>query len=234
MATFIDPDVPSEPSQEGEMEGSQRELASVAEQQTSLAVKSALQELLKYGLLEADRKPKLYQIALIQREMLNQLLEPLDLNLRVDDIRGLIFLVISEQADELNSEEEEWVHPLIRRQRLTLEQSLLLAILRQYYVLHEQDVGIGAGNAVVTLDDLLPQLQVYLGDSGSDSKNQKRLRSLLENLKTHGIISDIDDKEQVTIRPIITHLANPETLQTLLGQFRQIACVNREVTGGEE
>ncbi|MDR3432088.1 MAG: DUF4194 domain-containing protein [Rouxiella aceris] len=225
---------PATSSQESEIEKNLRQSTENIEKITSVAVKSALQELLKYGLLEADRKPRLYQIALIQSGVLNQLLEPLDLCLRVDDIRGLAFLVVSEQGQKQNSEEDDWVHPLVRRQRLTLEQSLLVAILRQYYVIHEQDVGIGAGNAIVTLDDLLPQLQVYLGDSGSDSKNQKRLRVLLENLKTHGIISDIDDKEQVTIRPIITHLANPETLQALLGQFRQIAAVNSEASGEEQ
>lgn len=234
MAIFLNPDVPSKLSKESEMEDSQSGLTELVEVKTPPAIKSSLQELLKYGLLEADRKPKLYQTALLHREMLNQLLEPLDFFLQVDDIRGLAFLAINEQTREQNSDAEEWVHPLIRRQRLTLEQSLLIAILRQYYVIHEQDVGIGAGSAIVALDDLLPQLQVYLGDSGSDSKNQKRLRNLLENLKTHGIISDIDDKEQVTIRPIITHLANPETLQTLLGQFRKIAGVNQEVSGGEE
>lgn len=187
-------------------------------------VKATAQELLKFGLLEADRKPNLYQVAITQTAAINRILEPFDLRLKVDDVRGLAFLVVSEQLfSEGEENDDEWSHPLVRRQRLTMEQSLLVAILRQYFIAHEQEAGLGAGEATVELDELLPQLQLYLGDTGSDTRDQKRLRSLLDNLKNHGIVSDIDANDQVVIRPIITHLANPENLQNLLHHFRQLA-----------
>jgi len=187
-------------------------------------VKATAQELLKYGLLEADRKPNLYQVATTQTAAINQILEPFDLRLKVDDVRGLAFLVVSEQLfSEGEENDDEWSHPLVRRQRLTMEQSLLVAILRQHFIAHEQETGLGAGEATVELDELLPQLQLYLGDTGSDTRDQKRLRSLLDNLKSHGIVSDIDANDQVVVRPIITHLANPENLQNLLHHFRQMA-----------
>lgn len=188
---------------------------------TSKALKAASQELLKLGLLEADRKPNLYQTALTQQHAINQILEPFDLSLKIDDVRGLAFLVVA--APLTTGQDDEWFHPLVRKQRLTLEQSLLIAILRQHYIVHEQEAGIGTGDARVALDDLLPQLQIYLGDIGSDAREQKRLRTLLENLKGHGVVSEVDSQEQVTIRPIITHLCNPESLQNLLQHFRQQA-----------
>ena len=77
--------------------------------------------------------------------------------------------------------------------------------------------------AQVHLDDLLPHVQLYLGDLGSDAREQKRLRNLLDNLKSHGLVSDVDEKDQFTIRPIITHLADPQSLQNLLLHFRQLA-----------
>lgn len=184
-------------------------------------LRMATQELLKYGLLEADRKPNLYQIAINQTSAIDQILEPLDLCLKIDDIRGLAFLVVSSQL--FAEEDDDWSHPLIRRQRLNLEQSLLIAILRQHFIAHEQESGLGAAEAVIELDELLPQLQLYLGDTGSDARDQKRLRNLLENLKNHGIVSEIDANDQVIIRPIITHLANPENLQNLLQHFRKLA-----------
>lgn len=191
---------------------------------TSESVKATVQELMKYGLLEADRKPNRYQIAITQTAAINQILEPFDLHLKVDDVRGLAFLVVSEQLfGEGRENDDEWSHPLVRRQRLTMEQSLLVAILRQHFVAHEQEAGLGAGEASVELDELLPQLQLYLGDTGSDTRDQKRLRTLLDNLKNHGIVSDIDANDQVIIRPIITHLANPENLQNLLLHFRRMA-----------
>lgn len=184
-------------------------------------LKTATQELLKYGLLEADRKPNLYQVAINQTSAIDQILEPLDLRLMIDDIRGLAFLVVSTQL--FAEEDDEWSHPLVRRQRLNLEQSLLIAILRQHFIAHEQEAGLGAGEATIELDELLPQLHLYLGDTGSDARDQKRLRNLLESLKNHGIVSEIDANDQVIIRPIITHLANPENLQNLLQHFRKLA-----------
>ena len=144
-------------------------------------VKATVQDLLKFGLLEADCKPNLYQVAITQTAAINEILEPFDLRLKVDDVRGLAFLVVSEQLFSKGEEnDDEWSHPLVRRQRLTMEQSLLVALLRQYFIAHEQEAGLGAGEATVELDELLPQLQLYLGDTGSDTRDQKRLRSLLE------------------------------------------------------
>ena len=189
-------------------------------QHTSTLLKRAVQELLKFGLLDVDRKPNLYTVILTQRDSINRILEPLDIKLKIDDIRGLAFLAI---APSFISEQEEWSHPLVRRQRLTLEQSLLIAILRQMYLIHEQEQGFGAGAAPVYLDDLLPQLQLYLGETGSDLRDQKRLRNLLESLEGHGIVSNIDEQERFTIRPIIAHLADPESLKSLLVHFRALA-----------
>lgn len=187
---------------------------------TSMPAKASVQELLKFGLLEADRKPNLYQTAITQTEVINRILEPLDLRLQVDDVRGLAFLVVAEPV--FNDEEDDWSHPLVRRQRLTMEQSLLVAILRQHFMAHEQEAGLGAGEAKVDLEELLPQLQLYLGDTGSDARDQKRLRTLLEALKVHGLVSDIDNQDQIVVRPIITHLANPENLESLLQHFRRL------------
>lgn len=199
---------------------------------TASPIKIAVQELLKLGVLEAERKPNLYQTALTQQAVMNQILEPFDLALRIDDVRGLALLVV---ASTFNCDDnDEWSHPLVRRQRLTLEQSLLVAILRQIYVLHEQEKGIGAGGAVVHVDDLVPQVQVYWGDLGSDAREQKRLRVLLDNLKSHGVVSDINEQDQFQIRPIITHLADPASLTNLLQHFRARVQGGRVTTASEQ
>lgn len=195
-------------------------------QYTTSALKTAVQDLLKFGVLEAERKPNLYQLILTHHEQINRILEPLDLRLKVDAVRGMAFLLVAQgfvAENALTDVDDEWSHPLVRRQRFTLEQSLLVAILRQLFVLHEQESGIGASAALVHLDDLLPHVQLYLGDLGSDAREQKRLRNLLDNLKSHGLVSDVDEKDQFTIRPIITHLADPQSLQNLLLHFRQLA-----------
>jgi len=194
---------------------------------TPRAIKHCCQELLKFGLLEMERKPRLYQTALNQQEEVRRLLEPFDLDLRIDDVRGLAFLTVAPGVAG-EGEDDEWSHPLVRRRRLTLEQSLLVAILRKRFLNHEQEAGQGAGGAEVFVEELLPELQVYLPDLGSDRKEQERLRNLLEKLKGHGIVSAVDDQDKVTIRPIIAHLANPENLQALLEQYLRLAGADRE------
>lgn len=191
---------------------------------TPQTVKQSLQELLKYGVLYSDNKPQLYRYACAEVTAINRTLSALDLRLELDEVRGLAFLCVADThtATTTNSE-DSWSHPLVRRQRLNLEQSLLLAILRQHYVVHEQNTGVGVTPAVMDVDEVQTQLALYLGETGSDAKDEKRARNLLDNLKTHGIVSEVSDQAQFTIRPLITHVASPQTLLALLQHFRQLA-----------
>lgn len=191
-------------------------------------LKSAAQELIKFGVLEAHYKPNLYRICLQQSIEIAQILSPLDLKMQIDDIRGLVFLLVAKNESENPSDievesehQDDWQHPLVRRQRMNLEQSLMVAILRQHFVAHELDAGIGDHRAIVHLDELLPQLNQFLGATGSDAKEDKRLRLLLEQLKGYGLVSDIDDNEKITIKPLIAHVANPENLQNLIAALKK-------------
>ncbi len=182
-------------------------------------LKSATQELIKFGVLEMSNKPNLYQTCIRRSVEVDQILEPLDLKLKIDDIRGLAFIVVAIKDSFEHS--DDWQHPLVRRHRMNLEQSLMVAILRQHFMAHELDAGIGDHRAIIHLDDLLPQLNQFLGASGSDAKDDKRLRLLLEQLKGYGLVTDIDENEKVTIRPLIAHVANPENLKNLIATLKQ-------------
>lgn len=196
--------------------------------QTSAEVRNAVQELLKYGLLEADRKRNLYRIALTYHEAIQQILEPLDFSLKIDEVRGLAFLLIRNRIGEPDNPEngetidETLTHPLVRRQRLNMEQTLLLARLRQLYLAHEQDNGIGAGQARTSIEELVSDLEVYLPSSGSQTRDENRVRSLLEQLRSHSLVTEPDENGRVGIRPIITHVASPESLLQLLAHYKRV------------
>jgi hypothetical protein len=185
---------------------------------TPADLKLALQELLRYGYLEEANRNDMFRRIIVHAAAMELALEPLGLSLRIDSHRGVAFVVLGQNPQNITptSEDEEWSHPLVRKQRLTLEQSLLLAILRQQFAIHEQEYGVGQALAKIAVDELLPTFMTYVGDSGSDAKNENRLLQLLEQLKTHGIVSEVDKKQEVTIRPLIAHLANPESLAALL------------------
>ncbi|MGG8025436.1 DUF4194 domain-containing protein [Klebsiella aerogenes] len=210
-----------EPLDEAVADESVEEIATNSEMRTLKKIREAAQELLKYGLLEEASKPNLYRVVLAHPEEVTRILEPLDLDIGIDEIRGLLYVKV--RLDE-TPEQDEWSHPLVRRQRLNLEQSLLVAILRQHFVAWEQESGTGASQAQIAIDDLLPQLQIYLGDPGSESKERTRLLTLLDQLKGHGLVTSPDAHERIVIRPIIAHLADPMNLQALLAWLQdQIA-----------
>lgn len=190
---------------------------------TPTEVREVTQELLRYGYIEEQRKPAYFRRSMVKRKEIAIALEPLDLALEVDEHRGVAFLIVGDNSRESHSDTSEWRHPLIRRQRLTLEQSLLIAILRQAFVLHEQETGIGISPAKLAIEDLLPQFLTYFQDSGSDAKNESRISILLDQLKIHGIVSEVDKNGEFTIRPLIAHLANPDSLAALLHSFQEKA-----------
>ena len=208
----------AEPSDEEVADALVEDIATNSEMRTLKKIREATQELLKYGLLEEASKPNLYRVVLTHPEEVTGILEPLDLDIGIDEIRGLLFVKV--RLDE-TPEQDEWSHPLVRRQRLNLEQSLLVAILRQHFVAWEQESGTGASQAQIAIDDLLPQLQIYLGDPGSESKERTRLFTLLDQLKGHGLVTSPDAHERIVIRPIIAHLADPMNLQALLAWLRE-------------
>lgn len=188
---------------------------------TPQSVKKVVQELLKHGLVEEDGKRDSFRVAAANERAIATALEPLDLEMRLDGHRGIAFLAVVKAAPDCAEDDSEWTHPLISRKRLTLEQSLVAALLRQAFVIHEQEAGVGQSPAKIAVEDLLQQFLVYFGDSGSDRKNESRLLSVLDQLKPHGIVSEVDQKQEVTIRPLIAHLANPSSLAQLLTVLKE-------------
>lgn len=197
-------------------------------------VKEATQELLRYGYIEEARKSALFRTAVTRESEINQVLEPLDLALKLDTFRGVVFLGVAITVTDHEDDAKAWSHPLVRRQRLTLEQSLLIALLRQAFVMHEQESGIGQSAARIAIDDLLPQYLTYFQDSGSDAKNESRLLNLLDQLKTYAIVSEVDKNQELTIRPMIAHLANPESLTALLNSLTMAAGTENSVVSAKD
>lgn len=211
-----------EPVHQPSAELSVEEPAGVAEEsaRTGQRLREALQALLADGVLEQERKPNLYRTAFLQQPALNAMLEPLDFQASIDEVRGLVFLRVL--RDDHAGIDDDWSHPLVRRQRLTLKQSLLLAVLRQQFVNHEQEAGVGDSNVLVAVDELVAAMQSFLGDSGSETKERERILTLLNQLKNHGVVTDPDEHGRVKIRPLIAHLASPENLQALLHQLQSL------------
>ena len=216
---------------------SSRVAAQASAPATPRQVKSATQELLRHGLIEAGAKPQLYQSLLTHADAVRTALEPLDLGLRLDEVRGVAFLALAEDftqppepgmAATGSDAADGWTHPLVRRHRLTADQTLLLAILRRHYIAHEQQAGLGAPMPRVALAELWAELSVYLGDSGSDRRDDRRLRDLLQKLREQGAVSDIETDDTVLLRPMLAQLLNPQSLEAVLHELQRMAGSTQE------
>jgi hypothetical protein len=188
----------------------------------------AVQELLRDGYIEESHKSESFRRTIVHQKAINAALEPLALTMQLDEHRGIAFLKIAQTKSSDSSADHDWSHPLVRRRRLTLEQSLLVAILRQAFVVHEQEVGVGEHPARIAVEELMPQFLTYFEDTGSDAKNESRLLSILDQLKVHGVVSEVDKNQEVTVRPLIAHLANPESLSALLDTLKQQTDIAKE------
>lgn len=183
------------------------------ELRTTRVIREVVQKLFKNGDIEEVEDPGLYRAAVANAELVERILEPFDLNIQLDELRGLAFITVRQEP---NDTADGWTHPLVRRLTYTLEQTLLIALLRQHLIAFEMESGVGAGVAQMTVDDVVTQLHAYLGEPGSDLKDRGRATSLLEQLKNHHLVTTIDSKDRFTIRPLIAHVANPENLTTLI------------------
>lgn len=141
----------------------------------------------------------------------------------MDEFRGLAFLAVAVGEGDAQPEDgdDPWKHSLVRRQRMTLQQSLVVAFLRKGFLAHEQEAGVGHSAARVAVDDLLQTFLTYFGESGSDTKDENRLQTVLDQLKEYGLVSIVDSNGELTVRPLIAHLANPESLAALLKVMRE-------------
>lgn len=183
------------------------------ELRTTRVIREVVQKLYKNGDIEEVEDPGLYRAAVANADLVERILEPFDLNIQLDELRGLAFITVRQEP---NDTADGWTHPLVRRHTYTLEQTLLIALLRQHLIAFEMESGVGASVAQMTVDDVVTQLHAYLGEPGSDLKDRGRAVSLLEQLKNHHLVTTIDSNDRFTIRPLIAHVANPENLTMLI------------------
>ncbi|THU05136.1 DUF4194 domain-containing protein [Lampropedia puyangensis] len=197
---------------------------------TPLDLRRAMQDLLKNGWLEEAIKPRIFKTIRNETAHINALLEPFDLEAKVDESRGLAFISVLAGFAHEDGQDDDWSHPLVFRQRLTLEHSLMLALLRREFIQQEQHSGVGTV-VRIALEDLLLQLDTFIDRSGSDMQDKKRLQTNLDALRKHGVVSEVDAQDYVTIRPMIVHVASPENLQALLQQLQSLIQQQRQQEG---
>jgi hypothetical protein len=154
------------------------------------------------------------------------------LQLILDEKQGIAFIINVEQPeDEPKDESQEDFPVLIRKRTLTLYDTLVLLILRQYY--QERETA-GEQKIIIDIDRIQSSLVPYIPLTNHDSKDRKKLNGALDKFSEKKVLSNLRGEEgRYEITPIIRYVVNAEFLQNLLTEYQELAVKTVKQTQGE-
>lgn len=180
----------------------------------------AVVELMRQGVVMADSKRLVFDALCQHQEIIRDHLADMYLRLQIDDAAGLALLL--QQQDDENAEQEDVEVPrLINRRVLSLYDSLLLLVLRRYYLDRET---AGDKQIQIDIEQVEERLLPFLPLSANQSKDRKRLNGAIENMKKRRILSPVRGEEsRLEILPVIRYVVSAQMLEQLLSEYRRIA-----------
>jgi len=115
------------------------------------------------SVLQQDKTPDLWQMLLEHQADISDYVQVLGLELIVDEAEGHAFLH-QRAADD----DEQALPRLIVRRQLSYPVSLMLALLRKK--LAEHDAGEGGARLVLTRDEIVDMLRLFLPETANEAK----------------------------------------------------------------
>jgi len=189
----------------------------------SVPARSAFIYLLARGYVMIRTKPEFYASLLANDKAVLSVLIDLNLTMQVDHAAGLVALrsLAGTAEEEGEGEDDEDKTVLIRRQRLSQFQSIIVLILRR----HHRDRSL-AGDSVITMEieQIEQALVPFMHLTQSQTREDKRLNGALALCKKHGLILNVrGDESRIEISPLIRLVVDLNWLDTLLTKFKEMA-----------
>jgi hypothetical protein len=132
-----------------------------------LALSTLLINLLK-GVIYKDNDPQRWGQLLNLQTRVRDYVAVLGLQLILDEAEGYAFLRARQEADDEENESRQAIPRLVARRPLSFPVSLLLALLRKK--LAETDAGGGDTRLILTRDEIIELIRVFLPDSSNEAK----------------------------------------------------------------
>ncbi|MEG2602429.1 MAG: DUF4194 domain-containing protein [Carnobacterium sp.] len=174
----------------------------------------ALVTLLKYGVILAAQKNKLFDAVYQHQQLLSQYLQQMYLNLFVDERAGMAYI---EQQVQDETDEDDEVLQLISTRTLTLYDSFLLIILRKFY---QERQALGEDQVIIDIDRIDHAMRPFLAMSNYQSRERQKLSGALEQLRQKKLLMSVrGDESRFEISPIIRHVLDATVLDNLLAQY---------------
>lgn len=184
-------------------------------------VRRALVSLLRFGVILAPKKAKLFESVCRYQAEIRQHLADMYMNLVLDEKAGIAF--VAGVAEEDFDEDDEPVS-LITRRTLSLYDTLLLLVLRKHYQEREKS---GEHHVVIDIERVESYLTPFLPLTNSTKSDKRKLGAAMKRMVEKRILSAVrgsDDRFEIT--PIIRYVVNAAFLEEMLAEYVRLAAEN--------
>ncbi len=180
----------------------------------------ALVELMRQGVVMAETRRLVFEALCAHRNAITDHLADMYLRVQIDERAGLALLLQIEVEGSPDEDDEE--RPaLIVRPMLTLYDTLLLIVLRKYFLDRET---AGDQRIRIDFDQVESLLMPFLALSTSTASARKKLNGALETMKKRKILSSVRGEEsRYEISPVIRYIVKADLLERLRQEYMRLA-----------
>lgn len=187
------------------------------------------------GIVYRDESPEAWNALLSLQRAVRGYVAVLGLDLEIDEAEGYAFLR-SASGEEVDTDQK--LLRLIPRRPLAYQASLLLALLRKK--LAESDATGGETRLILTRDDVVDMLRVFLPDTANEAKLIDRLDSPLNQIVNLGFLRKLgggtaDSQPRYEIQRILKVFVTADHLDDLdqkLAEYRSYYEAEQEKSAG--
>ena len=178
------------------------------------------------GVIYQDENPGLWGSLLNLQANVRDYVAVLGLELMLDEAEGYAFLRSRQDVDDDGTTTPR----LIARRQLSYPVSLLLALLRKK--LAESDAGGGDTRLILSRDEVVELVRIFLPAGSNDVKLINQLDATLNKIAELGFIRRLrGQKQMIEVRRIIKAFVDAQWLADLDGRLAEY---RRQLTGPQE
>jgi hypothetical protein len=181
----------------------------------------ALVELMRQGVVMAESRRLVFDALCAHRGLIADHLADMYLRVLIDEPAGMALLLNAQRADGEGDGGDEDAPSLISRRTLTLYDTLLLIVLRKYFLDRET---AGDSRIRIGIDQIEALMTPFLPLTASSTRDRKKLKGALEGLRKRRLLAGVrGEEERFEIAPVIRYVVNAEYLEHLLNEYRRLA-----------
>lgn len=142
--------------------------------------------------------------------------QPIGLELYLDKSEGYAYL------RQIEWEEEVDLPKLSEKRKLNFLTSLVCIVVRKYLL--EQDAQSGSARVIISEQELLNRLKVYLPGSNDEAKQQEKIISTINKVIEIGFLRKLEGQgDNYEIHRIIKGFINADVIQDTLNKLQEYA-----------